>query len=365
MSLSVPPVTHTVTEITTRGYAAYARSLDKREPLQVSGGISYTVKYDSIQHEVSLDDVVPLRKGDWVLITAVGECVRSTSRGTEAHRVFTGQSAPTHHRVIDVSPTKVYLANPVFQNASEMFDMYGQPIQTASVPTTPAVTPPLTMLGSALMTIYNENFDEMSDLHKAETIVTLLQTLPSTKELLEYVVQQSRFRTPRLIEWSERISPAALGLLRWIIASNRSCLVQVDKFPGQDGLNAARTKTRVDQKIANVGDDWVQFRFAQGAPDKEQRFLNALRTEQAQLNSRYPTLFAFHGSSVDNWHSIIRHGLDFKETINGRAFGNGVYHACDQVTSTGYARPEHVCRIIPVLLLTVVVVCAGLQTKSS
>jgi ubiquitin-conjugating enzyme E2 Q len=48
-------------------------------------------------------------------------------------------------------------------------------------------------------------------------------------------------------------------------------------------------------------------------------------------------MFAWHGSPLQNWHSIIRHGLDFKETLHGRAYGHGVYHAIDQNTSVGYA----------------------------
>jgi ubiquitin-conjugating enzyme E2 Q len=124
-----------------------------------------------------------------------------------------------------------------------------------------------------------------------------------------------------------------LGLLRWIIASNRSCIVQVDKCPGQEATDPS---IRLEQKCSNVSDNWVQFRFAQGAPDKEQRFLNALRTEKQNLDPRYPTLFAFHGSPLGNWHSIIRHGLDFNDTLHGRAYGHGVYHALDQSTSIGY-----------------------------
>lgn len=98
-----------------------------------------------------------------------------------------------------------------------------------------------------------------------------------------------------------------------------------------------RTKIRLDQKMGNVASDHVQFRFAQGAPDKEQRFLNALKDNKKDLDQRYPTMFAWHGSAIHNWHSIIRTGLDFKETVNGRVYGHGVYHAMDQLTSNTYS----------------------------
>jgi ubiquitin-conjugating enzyme E2 Q len=190
----------------------------------------------------------------------------------------------------------------------------------------------------AKMAIYNQNFDDMTDVSKAETIVMLIETLPSIKDLRTFLMQQTRSSEPSLRAWNDRVSPAALGMLRWIIASNRSCIVQVDRCPGQDDAELAKAKVRLEQRISNMSSSWVQFRFAQGAPDKEQRFLKALKQEQGDLNSKHPTLFAWHGSPLQNWHSIIRSGLDFKETAHGRAYGHGVYHAMDQATSQGYAQ---------------------------
>ena len=201
-------------------------------------------------------------------------------------------------------------------------------------PFTPATTPPPNALLAAKMAVYDQNFDDMENHMKAEAIVLVLDTLPSIKEIREYLVQQSRVTEPNLRSWKERITPAALGLLRWIVASNRSCIVQVEKCLGQEGTESS---IRSNEKCSNVSRDWVQFRFAQGAPDKEQRFLKSLKAEQSNLNEKYPTLFAFHGSPIPNWHSIIRHGLDFKDTIHGRVFGHGVYHALDQNISTAYS----------------------------
>jgi ubiquitin-conjugating enzyme E2 Q len=209
---------------------------------------------------------------------------------------------------------------------------------SSAVPATPATTPPPPALVPAKLAIYNQNFDDFDNVAKAETIVMLLELLPSIKEMRTFLIQQSRTSEPNLRGWKDRISPAALGMLRWIIASNRSCLVQVDKCPGQDDNDVAMAKVRLDQRVSNISENWVQFRFAQGSPDKEQRFLNALRAQQASFEAKYPTIFAWHGSPLANWHSIIRAGLDFKETLHGRAFGHGVYHAIDQATSVGYAQ---------------------------
>lgn len=187
------------------------------------------------------------------------------------------------------------------------------------------------------MTIYNLNFDEISENQKAATMVMLLETIPSIAEMRIYLKQQKHLSQPSLQSWTDRISPAALGLLRWIIASNRSCIVQVDVTPGQEDNSEFVKKSRPDEKVSNM-EGYVQFRFAQGAPDKEHRFHKALEETTGRHNSVYPTLFAWHGSALDNWHSIIRSGLDFKETQNGRAYGDGVYHSLDFTTSTGYAR---------------------------
>jgi ubiquitin-conjugating enzyme E2 Q len=195
-------------------------------------------------------------------------------------------------------------------------------------------------LQAAKMTVYDQNFDDMDNQMKAEAIVLMLDTLSSIKDIREYLVEQSRVAEPSLRSWKDHITPAALGLLRWIIASNRSCIVQVEKCPGQVGNESS---IRSNERCSNVPKDWVQFRFAQGAPDKEQRFLKSLQDQKCSLSRKYPTLFAFHGSPTPNWHSIIRHGLDFKDTLNGRAYGHGVYHALQQGTSSHYAGNILVC----------------------
>jgi ubiquitin-conjugating enzyme E2 Q len=195
------------------------------------------------------------------------------------------------------------------------------------------------------MTVYNLNFDEMSEHQKAESMTMLLQTIPSITEMRSYLKQQKHLSQPSLQSWTDRISPAALGLLRWIIASNRSCIVQVDVSPSQEDNGDFVKKSRPDEKVSNM-DGYVQFRFAQGAPDKEHRFHKALEETQLRHQCLYPTLFAWHGSALENWHSIIRSGLDFKDTQNGRAYGNGVYHSLDYATSGGYARESSMVSLL-------------------
>jgi ubiquitin-conjugating enzyme E2 Q len=176
--------------------------------------------------------------------------------------------------------------------------------------------------------IYEQNFDDLSDVQKRQAISALLDLLPQVEEMKKYLVRKAQ--SP-LNTWVDRLSPALLGLLRWIIASNRACIVQVDE---EDDVQTGR-KTE-DRLYGMPG--WAQFRFAMGAPDKERRFIQAVRATSERLRLKYPTLFAWHGSPMQNWHSIIREGLHFNDTLHGRAFGNGVYHALDVGTSLGYSQ---------------------------
>lgn len=173
--------------------------------------------------------------------------------------------------------------------------------------------------------IYDQNINNLSREDTCKIMLTLLDLLPSVKEMKEYLIQNPR---ASLSEWKQRINPASLGLLRWIIASNRSCIVQVD--PSEEGSSVRR---KGEARVQGV-EGWLQFRFAMGAPDKEQRFVNAINAEAH--SKTFPTIFAWHGSRLGNWHSIIREGLHAKKITNGRAFGDGVYHAKDFATSGGY-----------------------------
>jgi ubiquitin-conjugating enzyme E2 Q len=202
---------------------------------------------------------------------------------------------------------------------------------------TPTPTPP--PMAAMEMMVYNQNFDELNEQHKVESMIMLLETIPSITEMRTYLKQQKHLSEPSLQTWTDRISPAALGLLRWIIASNRSSIVQVDISLGQEDSENLMKKSKPDERVSNM-DGYVQFRFAQGAPDKEHRFHKALEETQDRHNKDYPTLFAWHGSGLENWHSIIRSGLDFKDTLNGRACGHGVYHSLEYTTSRTYSR-EH------------------------
>jgi ubiquitin-conjugating enzyme E2 Q len=88
-------------------------------------------------------------------------------------------------------------------------------------------------------------------------------------------------------------------------------------------------------------ENWMQFRFLQGSPEKELTFQQEMKSSfEEQLARRekpFPTIFGWHGSHVGNWHSIIRTTLDHIKIEHGRSFGNGVYLSKDLSTSASYS----------------------------
>lgn len=147
--------------------------------------------------------------------------------------------------------------------------------------------------------VCDTEFDDLDDAGKAGAMVTILKSLPPISSLREYLIKNPHSR----LRSYAGVSPAAVTLLEWIVASNRSCILQVT--PVEDSHVRDRTllesiKTRDEEAIPSLK-DFVQFRFAQGAPDKELRFHRALKEIKPQ-NSDYPTLFAWHGSALANWY---------------------------------------------------------------
>jgi len=270
-----------------------------------------------------------LHTGSWITFTAPGP-----------------QEERYHCRVIEVIHPTVRLGSPVVRSSTKG----GRPQQpttvsvsqrhlsgynSANIPSTitPAATPPPAastellpnQLQEISFVVYDQNFDDLNDGEKASSICMMLDNLPSVQQMGNFLRSKGGQDTS-LRNWADRISPAALGVLRWIIASNRSCIIQVDRVDG----SARKSEERVSGMSG-----WMQFRFAQGAPDKEQRFVTSIRNTTG--NQKYPTMFAWHGSPLHNWHGIVREGLHFKKADHGRAFGDGCYHSLDAGTSLGYS----------------------------
>ncbi|PYH30547.1 putative ubiquitin conjugating enzyme [Aspergillus neoniger CBS 115656] len=163
---------------------------------------------------------------------------------------------------------------------------------------------------------FHLEFDSLSNELKQKAVMLLLDTLPDVFSMRKFIESSTPEHRP-LASWHDQICPSALYVLRWILASNRSCIVYDDDPEHQvTGMH-----------------NYMQFRLAQGSPDKEARFVQELNNSSSK---EFPTLFAWHGSPLYNWHSILREGLNFDRLLNGRAYGDGVYMASDLHTSLAY-----------------------------
>ncbi|XP_018408315.1 PREDICTED: poly [ADP-ribose] polymerase 6 isoform X2 [Nanorana parkeri] len=113
----------------------------------------------------------------------------------------------------------------------------------------------------------------------------------------------------------DRLDPLAHPLLQWIISSNRSHIVK---------LPLSRLKFMHTSH---------QFLLLSSPPAKEARFRTAKKL--------YGSTFAFHGSHIENWHSILRNGLVnasyTKLQLHGAAYGKGIYLSPISSISFGYS----------------------------
>lgn len=252
----------------------------------------------------STDTPCCLRRGDWIVVNL------QHGAGEES----------AHYRVLDTSfwPT-VQLSAPIFVHSAAMAKEATTTLRDSQA-------------GCAWLACdfhkYEFNFDDLkTDADKCRSIALLLDLMPSVMDMKKHIEL-----TGTLFGW-DRLSAAGLGVLRWIVASCRSSIFCVDNPALPLEGDAAAMPSTNEPRVPGL-DGWVQFRFASGAPDKEARFLQALKQEIPSSQS-CPSLFAWHGSDIGNWHSILRLGLHYEKQSNGRAYGHGI-------VSTPYRRRRQV-----------------------
>ncbi|CAK7217404.1 hypothetical protein SBRCBS47491_003154 [Sporothrix bragantina] len=172
---------------------------------------------------------------------------------------------------------------------------------------------------------YTKDFDDLEQRLKAAHLLLLLDTLPPVQHL------KSELEKPTVndLKSARGVSPAAAVLLGWIMATNRSCILQITE-------PSLMIHELLENRRMAPPNGYLQFCFLQGVPEADHEFQRQLEANTKHTNN-YPTLLAWHGSSTVNWHSILRTGLDYTIMANGRAYGDGVYFSPDFNTSLGYA----------------------------
>ncbi|KXG45753.1 Ubiquitin-conjugating enzyme, E2 [Penicillium griseofulvum] len=246
----------------------------------------YIGRLNATNLEIQLEKPTPVKVGDWIVII-VGE------KKTEEWHCRVKHVGETSNHILFSLPIKE-----------------GHQLQPEDLQAPPQ---------EVKLVVYDTNLDDLAPFQKQRMISCLLGMLPTIEEMKTFI--ESHERGKLLSSWKDVISPAGLDLLRWVVASNRSFIKEDDDKAGS-------------QILGTCG--YIQFRLVQGAADKEQRFIDAVNLHSLPDNPKHPTIFAWHGSSVNNWHSILREGFHFKHIAHGRACGDGVYMSNNFYTALGY-----------------------------
>ncbi|KAJ3442761.1 poly adp-ribose polymerase family [Anaeramoeba flamelloides] len=141
----------------------------------------------------------------------------------------------------------------------------------------------------------------------------VLNSFPSVDEMASVGNNEKTLR-----KYLNFYHPECYSLLRWLLTTNRAHLIKIPK----------------QYQLSEFGTDY-QWVLLSTHPKKEAKFLD--------LKKKFKnSVYAFHGSPVENWFSILRVGLknysNTKNMICGAAMGPGIYMAAQPSTSMGYAR---------------------------
>eukprot|EP01114_Cavostelium_apophysatum_P018829 TRINITY_DN5911_c0_g1_i1.p1 TRINITY_DN5911_c0_g1~~TRINITY_DN5911_c0_g1_i1.p1 ORF type:complete len:741 (-),score=192.10 TRINITY_DN5911_c0_g1_i1:3-2225(-) len=143
----------------------------------------------------------------------------------------------------------------------------------------------------------------------------LLNTILSKFPSVEQMSKSKDFTDMRTK--MDRANPHAFNLMQWIITSNRSHIVKIN----------------TDKQIKSMATPH-QYLLLSAPPEKEALFKS--------LKAKHGSVYAFHGSSSENWHCILRVGLKnasgTKLQVNGAAHGAGIYLSPHAATSFAYCR---------------------------
>eukprot|EP01127_Copromyxa_protea_P010680 TRINITY_DN2618_c0_g1_i1.p1 TRINITY_DN2618_c0_g1~~TRINITY_DN2618_c0_g1_i1.p1 ORF type:complete len:718 (-),score=131.16 TRINITY_DN2618_c0_g1_i1:43-1887(-) len=146
------------------------------------------------------------------------------------------------------------------------------------------------------------------DFRKVQDILARMPSVQKMTQAQDFISMKDNMDT---------YHPHCFPLLQWILSSNRSHIVQLN-----------------EKRLVKSMCTPFQYMLLSDSPEKEENF--------RKLKKEHGTVFAFHGSSIENWHGILRKGLinasGTKLQMNGAACGSGVYISPSAATSFGYCR---------------------------
>ncbi|CAG5123778.1 unnamed protein product, partial [Candidula unifasciata] len=137
----------------------------------------------------------------------------------------------------------------------------------------------------------------------------ILDKMPTVQEMLKY-------NDGELKEILKEKHELCYPLLRWIISSNRSHIVRLP----------------ADKQLTFMGTTH-QYLMRNSPPLQDRQF--------RQNKDKFGSVFAFHGSPIENWHSIIREGLvvasNTRKQLHGCIKGRGIYLSPKLQVSLSYS----------------------------
>ncbi|KAF4526789.1 hypothetical protein B566_EDAN015585 [Ephemera danica] len=151
---------------------------------------------------------------------------------------------------------------------------------------------------------YIEGLDKNID--KLRDIISQIPTMP---QLLKQLHDQT-------------LNIEVIDLLYWILEEQEPKLMVTNKTEFEAALNLAPSNMKVKNPsfIFQVANKWSDV--------SESRW--------QQMVSQYGTLHAYHGSKLENFHSILRYGLQQHLNKNG-LFGSGIYLSSELGVSLPYS----------------------------
>eukprot|EP00743_Colponemidia_sp_Colp-15_P008289 GILK01008998.1.p1 GENE.GILK01008998.1~~GILK01008998.1.p1 ORF type:complete len:1014 (-),score=198.21 GILK01008998.1:297-3245(-) len=151
-------------------------------------------------------------------------------------------------------------------------------------------------------------------------LVRLFKTLPSMSVISQNVQSEAELRDfLRVVsgDYSSSDGAMAYQLIKFVLATNRLHLRH---------LTAA-------ERMPGLPEGTHQFAILHNSPEKEACF--------QQLKATHGSFFVWHGSSFENWYSILRNGLRVLSNTRlmtaGAAYGSGIYVSPTTQVSWGYS----------------------------
>ncbi|KAJ3740793.1 hypothetical protein DFH05DRAFT_1528585 [Lentinula detonsa] len=287
-------------------------------------------QYYSLNHGPSLEYEIIHNPETVDLLVSITHAAAAENVLDEPLPIGMGLRVPPPDTPKDI-PSPIYAASSVTGRTTAGVTMMNN---GAVAPVAPSLQPQTQTQPVGFDGLYD--FDELGLQQMRASVMQLLDSLPPVgvisdmKKHLERKVKPGNSK-PKLTTMPEAadVVPAAWKLLRWCVGSCTAYLEEIS-FQEESIVNTNWCFIRLDST-------WKQYRFSVGAPDAEAKFKAAVEESKtkSQNAKEYPSLYAFHGSPLRNWHSIIRNGLWFKSITHGRAYGHGVYLAKDGLISMG------------------------------